>query len=170
MDLDVVLADPGGVAVWRLGESELVDATRAVCQRIGDLEALRIRLVADLESRGIAKALGAGSTASWLSGVTRMALGAATQIVNLGKALAERPATAAAVDTGAISVAHARVIVGFFARLPDGVPAEALPECETYLLDAARGENPTELARRPRRCGICWNPSRTACPTRRTPR
>jgi len=28
------------------------------------------------------------------------------------------------------------------------VPAEALPECETYLLEAARGENPTELARR----------------------
>ena len=148
MRLDVVLADPRGVEVWRLGESELADTTRAVCQRIGDLEALRIRLVADLENRGTAKTLGAGSTASWLSGVTRMALGAATQIVNLGKALADRPATAAAVDTGAISVAHARVIVGFFARLPDGVPAEALPECETYLLDAARGENPTELARR----------------------
>jgi len=148
MELDVVFADPGGVAVWRLGESELMDATRAVCQRIGDLEALRIRLVADLESWGTAKTLGAGSTASWLSGVTRMASGAATQIVNLGKALADRPETAAAVDSGAISVAHAKVILGFFAHLPDGVSVEALPECETYLLDAARGENPTELARR----------------------
>ena len=47
-----------------------------------------------------------------------------------------------------IGVGHANVIVGFFARLPDGMPAEALPECETYLLEAARGENPTELARR----------------------
>ncbi len=79
MKLDVVLADPCGVEVWRLGESELADTTRVVCQRIGDLEALRIRLVADLENRGTAKTLGAGSTASWLSGVTRMALGAATQ-------------------------------------------------------------------------------------------
>ena len=64
-----------------------------MCQRIGDLEALRVRLVADLETRGTAKTLGAGSTASWLSAVTRIAPGAATQIVNLGKALAERPET-----------------------------------------------------------------------------
>ena len=148
MDLDVVLADPCGVEAWRLVETELVTATRSVCQRIGDLEALRVRLVADLETRGTAKTLGAGSTASWLSGVTRIAPGAATQIVNLGKALIERPDTAAAVDSGAISVAHAKVIVGFFAHLPDGVPAEALPECEMYLLQAAATENPIELARR----------------------
>ncbi len=68
MDLDVVLADPCGVEAWRLVETELVTATRSVCQRIGDLEALRVRLVADLETRGTAKTLGAGSTASWLSG------------------------------------------------------------------------------------------------------
>jgi hypothetical protein len=74
--------------------------------------------------------------------------GAATAIVNLGKALTEWADTAAALDTGSIGVGHAKVIVGFFARLPDGVPAEALPECETYLLQAAAGENPAELARR----------------------
>jgi len=79
MDLDVVLADPNGVEAWRLVETELVTATRSVCQRIGDLEALRVRLVADLETPGTAKTLGAGSTASWLSGVTRIAPGAATQ-------------------------------------------------------------------------------------------
>jgi len=148
MDTDTALTDPRGVQVWRLDETALVETTRAVSQRIGDLEALRVRLVADLETRGTAKALGAGSTASWLSGAARLAPGAATAIVNLGKALVERPDTAAALDAGTISVGHANVIVGFFARLPDGVPAEALPECETYLLEAARGENPTELARR----------------------
>jgi hypothetical protein len=31
---------------------------------------------------------------------------------------------------------------------PDGVPPEALPECERYLLDAAVTDNPVELARR----------------------
>jgi len=134
--------------VWRLSEPALVTTTRAVCQRITDLEALRVRLVVDLEARGTAKTLGAGSTASWLSGVTRMAPGAATLIVNLGTALAKWPGTAAEVDSGAISVAHAKVIVGFFAHLPDGVPPEALPECETYLLQAATTENPVELTRR----------------------
>lgn len=77
-----------------------------------------------------------------------MAPGAATLIVHLGQALAEWAGTAAAVDSGAISVAHAKVIVGFFAHLPDGVPPEALPECETYLLQAAATENPVELTRR----------------------
>jgi len=148
MDPDVALSDPRGVQVWRLSEPALVTTTRAVCQRITDLEALRVRLVVDLEARGTAKTLGAGSTASWLSGVTRMAPGAATLIVNLGTALAKWPGTAAEVDSRAISVAHAKVIVGFFAHLPDGVPSEALPECETYLLQAATTENPVELTRR----------------------
>jgi len=148
MDPGVAFFDPCGVEVWRLSSPALVTTARAVCQRITDLEALRVRLVVDLEARGTAKTLGAGSTASWLSGVTRMAPGAATLIVHLGKALAEWPGTAAAVDSGAISVAHAKVIVGFFAHLPDGVPPEALPECETYLSQAAATENPVELARR----------------------
>ncbi len=77
-----------------------------------------------------------------------MAPGAATLIVHLGQALAEWAGTAAAVVSGAISVAHAKVIVGFFAHLPDGVPPEALPECESYLLQAAATENPVESTRR----------------------
>jgi len=68
--------------------------------------------------------------------------------VNLGKALLERPETAAAFDAGAINAGHAKVIVGFFAHLPDGVPAAALPECEAHLLQAAATEDPAELARR----------------------
>ncbi len=127
MEMDVALADPCGVQVWRLGESELVTATRAVCQRIGDLEALRVRLVADLDARCTAKTLGAGSAASWLSGVTRMTPGAATQIVNLGKALVSRPETAAAFDAGAINAGHAKVIVNFFSLTAAATPARPAP-------------------------------------------
>jgi len=46
-----------------------VTTTQAVFQHIAGLEALRVRSVADPESRGTAKTLGAGSTAAWLSGV-----------------------------------------------------------------------------------------------------
>jgi len=143
-----VFTDPCGVDAWRLGESDLVAVTRAVGAQLVQLEALRVRLVAEVESRGTAKALGAGSTAAWLSGMSRMSPGAATGIVNLGKALAERPETAAALAGGAISTAHARVIVGFFVHLPDGVPRQAHGECEAYLLQAAATDNPAELARR----------------------
>ncbi len=68
-----MFTDPCGVEAWRLGEAELVAVTGAVGARIGELEALRVRLVAEVESRGTAKALGAGSTAAWVS---RMSPGA----------------------------------------------------------------------------------------------
>ena len=148
MELLKVFTDPTGVEPWRLVETELVSVTGALTQHIVECEALRVRLVADLESRGTAKATGAVSTAAWLAGTSRMSPGAATGIVKLGQTLTEWADTAGALAAGRISVAHAKVIVGFFARLPDGVPAEALPECERYLLDAAGSENPVELARR----------------------
>ena len=148
MELIEAFADPTGVEPWRLGETELVSVTGALSQHIVECEALRVRLVADLESRGTAKATGAGATAAWLAGTTRMAPGAATGIVKLGQALAEWTDTAEALKLGRISTAHAKVIVSFFAHLPDGVPPEALPECEHYLLDAAVTDNPVELARR----------------------
>jgi len=132
-----VFTDPTGVEPWRLGETELVSVTGALTQHIVECEALRVRLVADLETRGTAKATGAGSTASWLSGSSRMSPGTATGIVKLGQALAEWADTAKALKLGRISTAHAKVLVGFFAHLPDGVPPAALPECERYLLDAA---------------------------------
>jgi len=143
-----VFTDPTGVEPWRLGETELVSVTGALTQHIVECEALRVRLVADLESRGTAKATGAVSTASWLSGSSRMSPGTATGIVKLGQALVEWADTAKALKLGRISTAHAKVLVGFFAHLPDGVPPAALPECERYLLDAAATENPVELARR----------------------
>ncbi len=143
-----MFTDPTGVEPWRLGETELVSVTGALNQHIVECEALRVRLVADLESRGTAKATGAVSTAAWLAGTSRMSPGAATGIVKLGQALAEWADTAEALKLGRISTAHAKVIVGFFAHLPDGVPPEALPECERYLLDAAATENSVELARR----------------------
>jgi hypothetical protein len=99
-------------------------------------------------TRATAKTLGASNTAAWLSGATRMSPGAASGMVHLGRALTELSATAEALADGRISTAHAKVVTGFFAHLPDGVPADALPFCERYLLDAAAVDNPVELARR----------------------
>jgi len=70
MNLVELVLQPMSVETWRLGESELVAATTGLSQRIRELEALRVRMVADLDSRGTAKAVGASSTAAWLSGVT----------------------------------------------------------------------------------------------------
>ena len=148
MELDQLLVDPTRVQTWRLGESELLASTTELSQRICELEALRLRMVTDLDTRGTAKTLGAPSTASWLSGATRMSPGAATGMVHLGRALTELTDTAEALADGRINTAHAKVVTGFFAHLPDGVPDDALTPCERYLLDAAAVDNPAELARR----------------------
>jgi len=148
MDLNELHVDPTGVQTWRLGESELLISTTELSQRICELEALRLRMVTDLDTRATAKTLGASNTAAWLSGATRMSPGAASGMVHLGRALTELSATAEALADGRISTAHAKVVTGFFAHLPDGVPADALPPCERYLLDAAAVDNPVELARR----------------------
>jgi len=148
MDLTELLVDPTGVQTWRMGESELISPTTEFCQRIYELEALRLRMVHDVDTRGTAKTLGASRTAAWLSGATRMSPGTATGIVHLGRALTELADTAEALAAGRISTGHAKVVTGFFTHLPHGVPDEALPSCERYLLDAAAVDNPAELARR----------------------
>jgi Domain of unknown function (DUF222)/HNH endonuclease len=164
MELAELLLDPTGVETWRLGESELVSLTAGLSQRMCELDAVRVRMVAQLEEHGTAKTLGAASTAAWLSGVTRMSPGTAAQIVNLGHALLALPATAGAVSEGRISTTHAKVIVGFFDRLPDGVPEDARPGCEAYLLDAAMTDNPVELARRAAALRHMLEPVETAIP------
>ncbi len=131
MDLNELLVDPTGVQTWRLGESELLISTTELSQRICELEGLRLRMVTDLDTRGTAKTLGASNTAAWLSGATRMSPGAATGMVHLGRALTELADTAEALAAGRISTAHAKVVTGFFAHLPDG------------------GEGPVEGAERP---------------------
>ncbi len=148
MDLNELLVNPIGVQTWRLGESELLTSTTELSQRICELEALRLRMVTDLDTRGTAKTLGASSFAAWLSGATRMSPGAATRMVHLGRALTELTDTAEALADGRINTAHAKVVTGFFAHLPDGVPDDALAPCERYLLEAAAVDNPAELARR----------------------
>jgi len=140
MDLNELLVDPTGVQTWRLGESELLISTTELSQRICELEALRLRMVTDLDMRGTAKTLGASSTAAWLAGATRMSPGAASGMVHLGRALTEVSATAEELAAGRISTAHAKVVTGFFAHLPDGVPADALPPCEPPAERGSRGQ------------------------------
>jgi len=94
MELNELLVDPTGVQTWRLGESELLISTTELSQHICELEALRLRMVTDLDTRATAKTLGASNTAAWLSGATRMSPGAASGMVHLGRALTELSATA----------------------------------------------------------------------------
>jgi hypothetical protein len=143
-----VLADPVGVQLWRLGETELLQLVTGLSTWCTQLEALRLRAVAEVEHRGSARAVGATGTARWLTQATRITPGAANRALELAVALHGAPAVAAALAAGQISVAHAQVIMSTLAGLPRDLPEQGRADCASYLLLAATGEDPTVLARR----------------------
>lgn len=143
-----VLADPVGVQLWRLGETELLQLVTGLSTWCTQLEALRLRAVAEVEHRGSARAVGATGTARWLTQATRITPGAPNRALELAVALQGAPAVSAALATGQISVAHAQVIMSTLAGLPRDLPEQGRADCASYLLLAATGEDPTVLARR----------------------
>ncbi|MFC9790746.1 DUF222 domain-containing protein [Rhodococcus sp. NPDC127528] len=172
MELAEMLASPSGVEAWRLDESELLTAVPELSVRLRQLEALRVRLVHEVDQRCVAERVGASSPGVWMSGVTGMVPAAANRLVKLGRELSGFPKVAAALDGGEIDVERAWVIVRFARSVPEGAAdllgefdidtdradgegfgdsgEDAVTACANYLLLAARGEDATELARRAR--------------------
>lgn len=103
-----MVADPVGVQLWRLDQTELLQLVTGLSTWCTQMEGLRLRAVAEVEHRGSARAVGATGTARWLTQATRITLGAASRALELAVALQGAPAVAAALATGQISVAHAQ--------------------------------------------------------------
>ncbi|WP_127782811.1 HNH endonuclease signature motif containing protein [Rhodococcus sp. X156] len=150
MDMAGALADPTGVELWRLGSDELVTFARDLGTATSAIQGLQLRTITEIDRRGAAIELGAANTARWLTDVSRVSPGAASRMVRLGLALDRLPDVAAALDSGAITVDHAEVIVRVLQQLPDDLPGDGVDACRTYLLDAARLEDPQALGRRGR--------------------
>ncbi|TJZ78330.1 DUF222 domain-containing protein [Rhodococcus oryzae] len=175
MELNELLDAPQDVAAWRLDESELLDLVPALSLMMRRCEALRVRMMHEIDQRCAAENAGASSPGAWLAGTTGMTPGRANQVVTLGNQLVRNPAVATAFDAGAIDIDHVRVILGFLASLPDNLadrfPADhdptgtdtddadlpwnaadvdAATACAEYLLFAAHGEDSLVLAKRAR--------------------
>ncbi len=110
-----------------------------------------LRLVAEIESRGLAPAAGAPSTAAWLTATTRMRLGEARAQVDLATALGSHPGTRAALASGVVSVEHARQIMQVLDQLPATTGPETMAAVEGELVGWAVEHTPTVLARLGRR-------------------
>jgi Domain of unknown function (DUF222)/HNH endonuclease len=115
---------------------------------LNQLEGHWLQELAEVDARGAAGAEGgvqAASTASWLRHRLRMADSAASSAVRTARALFRGPlaATADALTSGEISVAHASALAHGTHELPDHTTAEAEPA----LLEAARRLDPPRLRR-----------------------
>ena len=124
----------------RLTDSALTQELLALQQLLDCLGGQWLRRLATVDARGAAGAdrgEAALSTASWLRDRLRMGTGAAHEAVATARALfcGPLPQTAAALTSGAISPAHARVLAHGTRHLPDHVTLDAEPVLVGQLVD-----------------------------------
>ncbi|MCZ4555493.1 DUF222 domain-containing protein [Rhodococcus maanshanensis] len=119
MDLDEMLTAPPDVAAWQLADAELLRLIPELSLRMRQLEALRVRLMHQVDQRCVAEQVGASSPGNWLAGATTMTPGQANRIVKLGRELAKHSEVAAAFDAGETDYDQIRVIVELLNKVPD---------------------------------------------------
>jgi len=160
---------------WSLSDAEAVAALTTVARGIEQLTAIKLRLVADVDGRGLAGRAGAPSMQAWLRHRLNCTPAHAKRDVVLAAALQQLPDTARALAEGRISTAHVRVVAEAVADLPpeerlvtdpvppsgnvpgdpgDGRPGDgvgARRRAEAHLVAQAEVFDPRELARLGRR-------------------
>ncbi|OZF20044.1 HNH endonuclease [Rhodococcoides fascians] len=125
--------------IWQLSESELLADAADVSHRIQLLEARRIALVADIDTRVSREKLGFPGPAGWLTSTTLLTPSKANKIVALARGLKNFPDIADAVNTGVMSVDHAALILTFAETPPKNLPQEGRDIARTAMITAATG-------------------------------
>ncbi|RMB71942.1 HNH endonuclease [Rhodococcus sp. SBT000017] len=125
--------------IWQLSESELLADAAAVSHQIQLLEARRIALVGEIDTRVSREKLGFPGPAGWLTSTTLLSPSKATKIVALARGLKNFSDIADAVNTGVMSVDHAALILTFAETPPKDLPEEGRVMARTAMIAAATG-------------------------------
>ncbi|MDZ7929099.1 MAG: DUF222 domain-containing protein [Rhodococcus sp. (in: high G+C Gram-positive bacteria)] len=126
-------------AIWQLSEAELLAESAAVSHKIQLLEARRIALVADIDTRVSREKLGFPGPAGWLTSTTLLSPSKANKILALARGLKDFPDIADAVNSGVMSVDHAALILTFAETPPKDLPEEGRDVARKAMIDAATG-------------------------------
>ena len=147
--------------VTGFSDTDLVEGLAAVQELKGQLSALETELLAEVETRDLArKQLHWGSTADWythLAGLTRR--DGRRAVVHAQQLVAEQSRTLEALRRGEASTAQAGIICDAVDTLPSSPALRA--RGEQALLEEARRLNATELARTARHLADVIDPDRT---------
>ncbi|MBY4226782.1 DUF222 domain-containing protein [Rhodococcus fascians] len=125
--------------IWQLSESELLADAADVSHKIQLLEARRIALVAEIDTRVSREKLGFPGPAGWLSSTTLLSPSKATKIVALARGLKNFPDIADAVNTGSMTIDHAALILTFAETPPKKLPQEGRDIARKAMITAATG-------------------------------
>ncbi|OZE13728.1 HNH endonuclease [Rhodococcus sp. 05-2255-3B1] len=126
-------------AIWQLSEAELLADAAAVSHQIQLLEARRIALVAEIDTRVSREKLGFPGPAGWLTSTTLLSPSKATKIVALARGLKNFPDIADAVNAGVMSVDHAALILTFAETPPKNLPQKGQDIARKAMITAATG-------------------------------
>ncbi|QIH99639.1 DUF222 domain-containing protein [Rhodococcoides fascians A21d2] len=125
--------------IWQLSEAELLADAADVSHQIQLMEARRIALVAEIDTRVSREKLGFPGPAGWLTSTTLLTPSKATKIVALARGLKNFPDIADAVNTGVMSVDHAALILTFAETPPKNLPQEGRDIARAAMIKAATG-------------------------------
>ncbi|QII07899.1 DUF222 domain-containing protein [Rhodococcoides fascians A25f] len=125
--------------IWQLSEAELLADAADVSHQIQLMEARRIALVAEIDTRVAREKLGFPGPAGWLTSTTLLTPSKATKIVALARGLKNFPDIADAVNTGVMSVDHAALILTFAETPPKNLPQEGRDIARAAMIKAATG-------------------------------
>lgn len=121
--------------LWEVQSAALAGLLRGVEAAGRMLDSARLRLVAEVDDRGVALSDGAVSTGRWVADVTGATPSTGVRSVSTAAALARRfRPTAAALASGAIGLWHAERIVAALDAVRPRVEPTALDEAEAHLL------------------------------------
>ena len=143
-----MLGELNAAPLWSLSNPATLELVKASTVADSMLASVKLRAIAEVETRGTALSDGASSTAGWLRGHCRVRPGTARRLVTLAKALAGRyPGVGEDLAKGAVSADHAQVISHYLDQVPDHVEDATIAEAETHLLTQAGLLDPVDVAK-----------------------
>ena len=141
------LARVAEVPAWQLSDRELLDGAEDMYRLVSIVQAQALRMLAEIDTRGLAPDAGSPTTSAWLTARVQMPVGAARRQVALAHTLTAHPATAAALSEGVVNLDHAVVITDALDALPATIQAPVVAEAEQTLLEHAHTFTPRTVRR-----------------------
>src|SRR4051812_25363563 len=102
-----VLTDAATAPLWSCGDAALVSECETLHRLEQRLAGLKLRVLAEIDHRGLARELGATSTTAWVRWRLRLPAGTAARMVRLARSLVAYRATASALAAGDVTAEQA---------------------------------------------------------------
>ena len=171
--MEGAIAELADTAWHYASDEELLAAVRDIEKWARQLYGISLAVTAELDTRHVAAARGATSTAVLLRQVLRIGPGQAQRRVQDARAVCPRvqitgevsdpqlPAAAAALAAGELSEEHLRVVRQTVESLPEDTPAETRGEVESRLVADAADLDPVQLGKAAQRIRAYLDPDGT---------